>query len=410
MAYLDDIVVLSNDASTLVKIKNFFANDLSVESAGLRLNHSKSKIISLGQVKEKGLELMGGFIGEAREQEQWLVGRTEKTRRKLDSLKQCNIQDAFLLLQQSIHPEVRHLPRYCRSSSASAGYKVYDDHLASTVRHLRRSAAALPTDEAIQSLPLREGGLGLPPLTMLCAPALASCSIAYHEKAEDWLGLDLEKDVDRESLDRDKSQPVQKQLTNRAARDAFYDIADGLAAEELVAIEEGATKLGHLWLRALPYTKQLEMSDASFSSSLAIRTLVKETAPNCSSCGQEQRYRHPESCPHTNKLQTLRHDRVKGILYRAMRRTPGRQCISSARPETLATRTARISPSRVTCRRTGPGWILTSPSWDQPRPPSTPSSAPIGAESIQSPRASEDTVEQLPTRSRRTSGQNRRAR
>ncbi len=217
---------------------------------------------------------------------------------------------------------------------------------------------------------------------MLCAPALASCSIAYHEKAEDWLGLDLEKDVDRESLDRDKSQPVQKQLTNRAARDAFYDIADGLAAEELVAIEEGATKLGHLWLRALPYTKQLEMSDASFSSSLAIRTLVKETAPNCSSCGQEQRYRHPESCPHTNKLQTLRHDRVKGILYRAMRRTPGATVHLERQTGDTSNQTARISPSRVTCRRTGPGWILTSPSWDQPRPPSTPSSAPIGAESI----------------------------
>ncbi len=323
LAYLDDVVILSNDVNTLSRTRRFFNDNFFALEAKLRLNVGKCKQTSIEEVRRDGLEILGGFVGEKERQAEWLEARTESTCAKLDALADLHVQDAFVLLQQSIHAEVRHLPRYSRSDHRSPGYDKYDTKLKSTVRSLRRSNVEKHTDEAIMALPLREGGLGLPTLGLLCDPAHASCAIAYRETAETWLGVQLEAEVDKEALELDRSQPIQRQITHRAAREEYHKVSDSLNAQELVTIQEGGEKIGHLWLRALPHSKATTMNDAAFASSLSIRMLVTEPEATCPSCGQDQHFRHAESCPHTSKLQSYRHDQVKYILYRAFRRVSG---------------------------------------------------------------------------------------
>ncbi|EXM13749.1 hypothetical protein FOTG_17809, partial [Fusarium oxysporum f. sp. vasinfectum 25433] len=154
-----DLYILSKDQGSLDIAREV------LKKLPYKLNLAKSKKIAIKDLKDHGLKTLGTYIGP-------LEGRRAFLEEKLDTLQQAiaTLQDlpkqhSLLLLRGSIHLLLRHLLRQLNPEGLSDLWERADILIKEAIITLvARSPAERPKepDPYFLSLPVREGGLGLP--------------------------------------------------------------------------------------------------------------------------------------------------------------------------------------------------------------------------------------------------------
>ncbi|RKK77996.1 hypothetical protein BFJ70_g17196 [Fusarium oxysporum] len=159
VAYLDDLYILSKDQGALD-----IAGEV-LKKSPYQLNLGKSMEIAIKDLKDQGLKALGTFIGPLQERRSFLEEKLDTLQQAIAALQDLPKQHSLLLLRGSIHLLLRHLLQQLNPEGLSDLWGKADIYIREAVRFLvARSPADLPEepDPYLLSLPVRDGGLGLP--------------------------------------------------------------------------------------------------------------------------------------------------------------------------------------------------------------------------------------------------------
>ncbi len=95
LAYLDDIYILSPDGSTLDMVDSFF----SFRLCSIHLNQAKSKTISLQEIMEQGITMLGSCVGPNKARAALLEAKIDREEELLHKLVNLPHQHALLALR-----------------------------------------------------------------------------------------------------------------------------------------------------------------------------------------------------------------------------------------------------------------------------------------------------------------------
>jgi hypothetical protein len=107
LAYLDDIVILTDNPSTIDHVDDFLAS----RHYSLSLNRSKSTIDDVEAIRRTGITLLGTAVGSTDFRRAFLEKKVDEQVRLLEQLPSLSFQSALLLLRQCIQHNLRHLQR-----------------------------------------------------------------------------------------------------------------------------------------------------------------------------------------------------------------------------------------------------------------------------------------------------------
>jgi hypothetical protein len=159
LAYHDDIYILCNDPNALEDVQAFF----SAHQPSIQLNMAKSKTMVLQEARETGLQLLGSCIGPAARQ-RFLEATIISEEALLAKLVDLPHQHPLLVLRQCLQQNLRHLQRSLHSDDLEHLWERLDASLGNSVRRIRAGASVAPSlavDNALISLPVKPGGLGI---------------------------------------------------------------------------------------------------------------------------------------------------------------------------------------------------------------------------------------------------------
>jgi hypothetical protein len=153
-AYLDDIVILTNDPSTIDHVAEF----LSSQHFSLSLNRSKSTIDDVEDIRWDGISRLRTAVGSKEFRLAFLGKKVDEQVRLLDRLLSLSFQTPLLLLRQCTQHNLRHHQRGLRTDDLPC---CWAGQIQQSLLVLRSSPRCLSTDAQITSLPTRLGGLGI---------------------------------------------------------------------------------------------------------------------------------------------------------------------------------------------------------------------------------------------------------
>ena len=335
---------------------------------------------------EQSYKLLGGFVGEEFAVKDAVAAVYDEWADRTKVLDHLSRQLGLLMLRHVIIAGVGHLARIMPPDAVMDSARHFDREVENTVQRwldahsdghdaasLSEGAAAEQAS-ALLGAPMRFNGLGLRPVAPLAELAYAASLTLSHavlrEKRFDFAigaGSAEESAICTEAfylnstpaelldLEADHSLLVslQRKLTTKAATALWGSIwaaeigsmlmtletSDTTSAEALEAetramlLAEQLGKCSRGWLRALPTTPRLELSDDEVMTGITARLgLAPIAAPQaaCPRCGQAigtdnvaLARRHNLVCSHTSLIRTSRHDVVRDTVATALRATHG---------------------------------------------------------------------------------------
>lgn len=228
LAYLDDVYILSTNQTTMEDVTSFFAGRQST----IKLNPAKCKTVSLSEVRENGLEMLGTCVGSREAREIFLKAKADRQVAKLDNLHELPHQHALLLLRQCLQQDLRHLQRSLKVDDIADAWGILDDRLRLEVRWLRGNRdedGESEKDGRLIPLPVRLGGVGVLSYVDCAAHAYAAASQAADTT--------MDAIINRANGEREeaKSQRERCQAMFEQQRDS---LVEGLGnAERMVLVE-----------------------------------------------------------------------------------------------------------------------------------------------------------------------------
>jgi hypothetical protein len=272
LAYLDDIVILTNDPITIDHVTNF----LSSRRSSLSLNRPKSTIDDVDDIRRSGITLLGTAVGSRDFRRAFLEKKVDEQVQLLDQLPSLDFQSALLLLRQCIQHNLRHLQRCLRTDDLPGCWDELDRELQHAILILRSSLRSLPTDSQIISLPTRLGGLGVLSFAE-CAPKARESST---ESTDRFLSPILGSPLDEE----DAPLTSQRDRCAKMLEDRHFTLIASLPPHHQESMLENASVLGRLALEAIPYSKAFHLSNRQVSAALHHHTLCPSSDDTCQ-CG-----------------------------------------------------------------------------------------------------------------------------
>ena len=113
VAYLDDILILSDDDSAMTDAQAFLSSHTEI----IRLNASKCRTLSLDSIRQDGLELLGTVVGPPTTRRQFLSAKVGELRQSISKLHSLPHQTALLLLRTCLQQNLRHLQRTLKTEN-----------------------------------------------------------------------------------------------------------------------------------------------------------------------------------------------------------------------------------------------------------------------------------------------------
>ena len=318
LAYLDDIYILSPDADALFDVHTFFAS----RQSSIQLNMAKSKIVALEDVKESGLEMLGTCVGPLQARASFLEAKIEREEQLLTQLVDLPHQHALLVLRTCLQQNLRHLQRSLQSGDLSHLWQRLDSAIFNAARRIRAGDQDFlqQQDNALLSLPVRLGGLGLLSFNA-CAPhAYTAASEASDILLAPLLadhGVPLPTEVTTLITQRERCQK-----TFLATRDNLLDSLSPLGQAHIV---ESGSLLGRKWLSVIPFFQALKLSDFEVSAALHTRTLRQGCHLHCRHCGLQNSMGRDEICSLRAPWTMARHEQAKGVIGQALSTLEGVQ-------------------------------------------------------------------------------------
>ena len=308
VCYLDDsyVVVPRDGAQRAMRvIQQCF--DEKEASSGLSLNQDKTMLSTPEMYRAEGLSLLGAHIGPGTDS--FVSQRIREWGERVQLLQSLPLQDGYQLLRQALLPELAHLQR-CTSPSPEI-WKEADEVLSQVVRQVVARFDHTSFEANLVSLPTRLGGLSLPfpaSTAHLCAAASESQCWELLKRLEPNLVVPTHTTSARSQKDRLHTHWKQLQLS----------LLQRLPPESKRLFVDNSSTVGSRWLRALPTTQSMTLSDRDFAAGLCHRLLLfPET---CRACHAEVLSAgHGEHCTANSGLWQYRHDSVKGTLEQCFR-------------------------------------------------------------------------------------------
>ena len=194
LAYLDDWYILSTAPGALDKVYSL----METEGNALQLNRDKCLEISLLDIQEHGLSVLGTRIGSLGSQQFFLASKIDSLINSLNNLASLPHQDALLLLRTCLQQDICHLQRTMPiSPQINAQWARLDRALCNEVRRVRgrsslRQGDRQSLEDALIALPIRLGGMGILSHQHIAPLALAAANEAADKQINSL--FDLEPD------------------------------------------------------------------------------------------------------------------------------------------------------------------------------------------------------------------------
>jgi hypothetical protein len=297
LAYLDDIVLLTNDPLTIQRTSSF----LTYTRSSLSLNVDKSTIDSFDSIRNNGINLLGTAVGSRAFRLNFLTKKVQQQVDIITRLPSLSFQSAFILTKRCIQQNLRHLQRQLKTDDLTEVWHQLDSLFQHTILTLRSSPRSLPTDASIISLPVRLGGLGILSHAEISPHARAASDEAADRFLSSILGLPSDDTIPLTS----QSSRVSQVLVTR-----HLSLLSSLTPHQQASLQENASLLGRLALDALPTSKAFSLTNREVSAALHHHTLCPSAEEVCR-CGDPNVFGHAEICPSFNPWTTARHEIVK---------------------------------------------------------------------------------------------------
>ncbi|CAD6969592.1 unnamed protein product, partial [Tilletia controversa] len=343
--YLDDGYIFSKEAGTLERVKEFFRGESEAKrSCGLELNEAKCKEMSKTEILESGMAMLGSMIGSRDARAKFLNDSIVRESAKIGKLAAPPKQDAFLLLQQCVQHNLRHLLRVLRTDDLPAQWMVHDHELHAALRQLRDSGPRRgPHDGVLFSLPLKNGGCGVPKFSDLSPLARASSRQSADQFLRDTLQApipprtvlfpqvhegDEAAGVERVEVYEEEIDMVSQQERCRTLYKTMEDeLLKKLPREQAASVAENGSRLARRALTTIPFTQRTQLQDPQVQVWLYIRTLLRRRQSTCSDCGQPNAHDHDDVCVQRVQRYNVRHDGVRNLIARGLRHTKRTQVL-----------------------------------------------------------------------------------
>ena len=323
LSYLDDVYILSKSRGTFQDVVTFFSDS----RLSLQLNVTKSFSTSVAEIKDTGLAMLGSVIGPSQTRRDFLLEKVEAQEARLEKLVDLPHQHALLILSKCMQQDLRHLQRCLVSDDLVELWQRLDQAIWRVALRIRgsREEVGLDTsalDEAIMSLPARDGGFGLLSHEQ-CAPlAFAAAAETSDHLLEQLLGPPPSPPKLTDSDNPDSIAP-QKARCAELFKTKRNTLLTTLDAQQSKTIIESASGLGRKWLSIIPYYQGLRITDFEVSAGLHLRTLHPGSATVCSLCSAENLAGHAEVCVGRKRWITARHEQVKRAIASCLNRIQG---------------------------------------------------------------------------------------
>ena len=334
LAYLDDVIVLSERETDVVGVADRAAAD---SATGLRLNVNKSKTYSMDMVERSGLRLLGTLIGgvDARREfaDQAVASLRDRVARLLQS--QLPHQDKWLLLSHSVQQSFRHLMRQLDSTGIEDLWPQLDEILLKAVAELGQipSTDMDALAHSLVALPERFGGLGILSHTECVAAARA----AMQEGADAQLrSLGLYAGSGGTETGSAEPRPArQGERCEELFRQRFEETVNTLPHDAAVALLEHCEPLSRRFLRSTPFNASVTLDNRTVAGAIRLRLFrvggvyreTREGIPTtrCAGCGaMDITAVHGDACqavPHRRRHEM--HNRVQNLIAAHLASVPG---------------------------------------------------------------------------------------
>jgi hypothetical protein len=309
VAYMDDIYLLGTAPDLLERSIAWFREHPDV----LQLNPSKCSTLSLAQLRQHGMPMLGTFIGSKEARTQFLQSKIDEQAALVAKLSDLPNQHALLLLRLSIQQNLRHLMRTLDSSGLEDLWAELDTLLHAALRRIRNSPRFMDSDATLFSLPPSFGGLGVPRFADCIPHARAAMTDTAIHTIDSAFGS---------AEDPGPTPPKQGvRLTKMYAKqqEAFLSTS---SPSDCITLADNSSSLGRRWLTTIPYFPALRLSDPEVSAALHIRTLCPGQSPNCRHCALPNIPGHDDLCSARPNWRLARHEVVKKSLMRHLSSIP----------------------------------------------------------------------------------------
>ncbi len=390
LAYLDDVYVLSPAqelasaqglTSTLEKIYSFFDSSPS----SLKLNRTKCTGKTLSDIKEHGCNILGSCVGSPQSQAAFLASKIDKLANQVQNLASLPHQHALLLLRQCIQQDLQHLQRSLPDHPLiNNQWTRLDRALWNEVRRLRgrvdqQQGDRQELEDAILSLPLRLGGLGVLSHLNVAPHALAASNEAADRHIDTFMNIQPSQQGSPTPAVKSQHERCQDMWETTQT-----NLIDTLDDTERKLLSEAASPLGRKWLNTIPFYQPLCLTDFEVSTALNYRTLACSPLTTCSWCSRPNSLGHDELCMTRRRQTVARHDSLARIIHSTLKLSIRQQNMSRTRSKAgegmisasedrsgaQSTTTSRCTPFSLLMRRKQP--LEHKPT--SPCPPTSPSS------------------------------------
>lgn len=335
MMYLDDCTLLS--AQPLLPELTEAWEGLPSVPDGLKLNPTKCKSITLAQVMEGGLNVLGTPVGGSA----YRRARVRAARDKLEDVYRgmrhqgmggWTKQSQLLVLRQSLVKKHLHWMRTMDPNGVEEELRGMDKLSREYVRALkgRRYAPTLEErqiEQTITGLPTSMGGLGITAMAEVhraarMASVTASIRVVHKAfKASDLLRTYLEHMEDSQVVKEHGLKGLQRRCTMGIHERKVERLLEDLGEERGVSFIDGAHSMATQWLTVLPSPRGYAFDDTTVERALCSMTMTS-SARTCAACQcSVQDSEHYEQCFLNTNAHHLRHRRVLMALTQLLKAT-----------------------------------------------------------------------------------------
>ena len=325
-AYLDDTYIFSKQPGSLEKVKKFFEEAKTDNSNhGSKLNTSKCKEASKEETEKDGLELLG-LIGSAAALAAFLekkirdevsynrfsgCGSTPlKSPFSYSGSATSSISDTcFVLYAQRTweHRGLILIRRYAMHYNASEGWIRRVQLIVSCFRYRPESQTRRLWSANVQ----RPGSARPSNMPILHLSMSSSLDPAPH-------------------LVKKCPLPEEPAQANEMYASMKEFLIATLSLQEIVLLVQNESEHGRAWLDTLPLSRATDIDDSCISFGLVQQTL-RVTRSACIACGKEISIGHDDICSASPNLRTARHERLKHLIVKFVKRCKDSNAINEPR-------------------------------------------------------------------------------
>jgi len=169
-------------------------------------------------------------------------------------------------------------------------------------------------DDAILSLPLRLGGLGVLSHLSVAPHALAASNEAADRHIDAFMNIQFsQQDIPPAAV---KSEHERCQAMWERTQTSLIGTLDDT---ERKLLTEAASPLGWKWLNTIPFYQPLYLTDFEVSTALNYRTLACSPLTTCSWCSRPNSLGHDELCMTRPRQTVARHESLARIIHSTLK-------------------------------------------------------------------------------------------